>query len=144
MLAIEGIRTFLRTLGEAAAPISFGFVSQYVFGGPAASTGSTGASSGAHLAGHATGLEYTFLVFLIPLLIFRHAQHPEARPTPTAPGSDGTSGAAQDQHRPPAVVLLGLVGFALSPAGRPAPPRRRTGGFSRAIADRTDGEGGAP
>src|SRR5205823_13269135 len=64
----EGIRTFLRTLGEAAAPISFGFVSQYVFGGPAASTGSTGASSGAHLAGHATGLEYTFLVFLIPLL----------------------------------------------------------------------------
>jgi len=43
-----------------------------------------------------------------------------------------------------AVVLLGLVGFVLSPAGRPAPPRRRTGGFSRAIADRTDGEGGAP
>jgi len=51
----EGIRTVLRTLGEAAAPISFGFVSQYLFGG-------------AHRAGHATGLEYTFLVFLVPLL----------------------------------------------------------------------------
>jgi predicted MFS family arabinose efflux permease len=42
----EGIRTVARTMGEAAAPISFGFVSQYAFGG-------------AHRAGHATGLEYT-------------------------------------------------------------------------------------
>ena len=41
-----GIRTVARTMGEAAAPISFGFVSQYAFGG-------------AHRAGHATGLEYT-------------------------------------------------------------------------------------
>jgi hypothetical protein len=51
----ESIRTVLRTLGEAAAPISFGFVSQYLFGG-------------ADLAGHATGLEYTFLIFVVPLL----------------------------------------------------------------------------
>jgi sugar phosphate permease len=51
----ESIRTVLRTLGEAAAPISFGFVSQYLFGGT-------------HLAGHATGLEYTFLLFVVPLL----------------------------------------------------------------------------
>jgi hypothetical protein len=49
----------------------------------------------------------------------------------------------------PATVLLGiaalflvvLVGLILSPGGRPTPPRRRAGGFSRAIADRTDGEG---
>jgi hypothetical protein len=48
----------------------------------------------------------------------------------------------------PATVLLGLaavfvvalIGLILSPAGRPAPPRHRSGGFSRAIADRTDGE----
>ena len=42
-----------------------------------------------------------------------------------------------------AVLLVVAVGFILSPAGRPAPPCRRAGGFSRAIADRTDGEGGA-
>lgn len=30
----EGVRTVLRSLGEAAAPTAFGFVSQYVFGGP--------------------------------------------------------------------------------------------------------------
>jgi hypothetical protein len=43
-----------------------------------------------------------------------------------------------------AVSLFALIGLILSPAGRPAPPRHRAGGFSRAIADRTDGEGGAP
>jgi hypothetical protein len=52
----------------------------------------------------------------------------------------------------PATVLLGgltalifvvLIGLILGPAGRPTPPRHRAGGFSRAIADRTDGEGAA-
>jgi hypothetical protein len=42
-----------------------------------------------------------------------------------------------------AAFLVVVIGFILSPAGRPAPPRRRVGGLSRAIADRTDGEGGA-
>jgi len=42
-----------------------------------------------------------------------------------------------------AVLLVLTVGFILSPAGRPAPPRRRAGGLSRALAARTDGEGGA-
>ena len=42
-----------------------------------------------------------------------------------------------------AVILVGLLGLILSPAGRPTPPRRRVGGFSRAIADRTHGEGSA-
>ena len=40
-----------------------------------------------------------------------------------------------------AVICAVLVGFALSPAGRPIPARRRAGGFSRALADRADGEG---
>jgi hypothetical protein len=40
-----------------------------------------------------------------------------------------------------AVICAVLVGFALSPAGRPIPSRRRAGGFSRAIADRAEGEG---
>jgi hypothetical protein len=51
----------------------------------------------------------------------------------------------------PATVVLGvaavsfvvLISFILSPAGRPVPPRRRVGGFSRAIADRSDGQGSA-
>ncbi len=60
----EGVRTALRSLGEAAAPIVFGYVSQYVFGGPGSAHGNGGETS----AGQATGLEYTFLLFLIPLL----------------------------------------------------------------------------
>jgi predicted MFS family arabinose efflux permease len=47
----EGIRTVLRTLGEAAAPVLFGLVSQTVFHG------------GKH------ALEYTFLVFLTVLIM---------------------------------------------------------------------------
>ncbi|HJT04765.1 MAG TPA: MFS transporter [Pseudonocardiaceae bacterium] len=47
----EAIRTLLRTLGEAGAPVLFGLVSQSVF------------HSGKH------GLEYTFLLFLITLII---------------------------------------------------------------------------
>ena len=41
------------------------------------------------------------------------------------------------------VLFVALIGFVLSPAGRPTPPRHRAGGFSRAIADRTDGKEGA-
>lgn len=62
----EGVRTALRSLGEAAAPLVFGYVSQYVFGGPG-SAASGGSAHGAS-AGQASGLEYTFLLFLIPLL----------------------------------------------------------------------------
>ena len=47
----EGVRTLLRTLGEAAAPALFGLTSDTLFGG----------------GGH--GLEYTFLVFLIMPII---------------------------------------------------------------------------
>jgi hypothetical protein len=61
------VRTVLRSLGESAAPLLFGYVSQYVFGGPGSSASS--GSGGGGQAGNVTGLEYTFLVFLIPLLI---------------------------------------------------------------------------
>jgi MFS family permease len=64
----EGVRTVLRTLGEAGAPLVFGYVSQYVFGGPGASSSNGSTAGQAGSAGAATGLEYTFLVFLIPLL----------------------------------------------------------------------------
>lgn len=53
----EAVRTVLRTLGEAAAPALFGYVSQYVFGSGAPAAGGSGSG--------AAGLEYTFLVFLV-------------------------------------------------------------------------------
>ena len=45
----EGVRTFLRTLGQALAPVIFGGVSDYVFGGGR------------------SGLQWTFVLMLIPL-----------------------------------------------------------------------------
>ncbi len=64
----EGVRTALRSLGEAAAPLLFGYVSQYVFGGPSSAAGTEAGSSGV-AAGNATGLEYTFLVFLVAVVL---------------------------------------------------------------------------
>jgi sugar phosphate permease len=63
----EAVRTVLRSVGEAAAPLAFGYVSQYIFGGPSSSAG-VGGGSGGGQTGNPTGLEYTFLVFLIPLI----------------------------------------------------------------------------
>ncbi|MGH3268990.1 MAG: MFS transporter, partial [Trebonia sp.] len=65
----EGVRTALRSAAEAAAPLLFGYVSQYVFGGPGSAAGSGSGGSSGTTAAQATGLEYTFLVFLIPLLL---------------------------------------------------------------------------
>lgn len=66
----EAVRSVLRTLGEAAAPLLFGYVSQYVFGAMAAGSpgGSGGGSGGAVSAASAAGLQYTFLLFLVPLI----------------------------------------------------------------------------
>lgn len=64
----EAIRTFLRTLLEAFAPLLFGFVSQ-MFGSP----GHVGLGSGVNnkaaqvSAASAHGLSFTFLVMLAPL-----------------------------------------------------------------------------
>ena len=45
----EGVRTFLRTAAQAVAPVTFGGVSEYVFGGGR------------------SGLQWTFLLMLVPL-----------------------------------------------------------------------------
>ena len=63
----EGVRTVLRSLGEAAAPLLFGYVSQYVFGSPGSSAATEGSGTGRASTG--TSLEYTLLMFLIPLVI---------------------------------------------------------------------------
>lgn len=62
----EAVRTVLRSAGEAAAPLLFGYVSQYVFGGPGSAGG--GNDAGGASAANSAGLEYTFLLFLGTLL----------------------------------------------------------------------------
>jgi MFS family permease len=98
----EGVRSFLRTLGEAAAPALFGYVSQHVFGGPAGATGG-GGQGGAQAAGSAAGLEYTFLVFLIPLLLAGllalTALRTYPRDVATAAASDRAIRGAPEQRR---------------------------------------------
>jgi hypothetical protein len=59
----EGVRTALRQLFEAAAPVTFGWVSDHVFG----SKVSTGAA--AHVAGREHGLSATFVLFLVVLWV---------------------------------------------------------------------------
>jgi predicted MFS family arabinose efflux permease len=65
----EAVRTVLRSIGESAAPLLFGYVSQYVFGGPGSAAAGGDGGGGNGQAGNAAGLEYAFLVFLIPLVI---------------------------------------------------------------------------
>jgi len=108
----EGIRTFVRTGAQALAPVIFGAVSDYVFGGGA------------------SGLRWTFVVMLLPLALsalylFVAAKRypkdvataaaappasasvlaPRAAPTrptpPTRPGTGGSSAAAPAGERPP-------------------------------------------
>ena len=64
----EAIRTFLRTLLEAFAPLLFGFVSQ-LFGSPSGGGFGAGVNNkAAHVsAASAHGLSYAFLVMLAPL-----------------------------------------------------------------------------
>jgi hypothetical protein len=61
----EAVRTFARNILQSFAPLLFGYVSA-VFGGPAA-----GAAASTNRRLEATagrGLEYTFIVMLVPLL----------------------------------------------------------------------------
>ena len=60
----EAVRTALRSAGEATAPLLFGFVSQYEFGGPGSASAAGGVSSG-----NSAGLQYTYLLFLGTLVI---------------------------------------------------------------------------
>ena len=63
----EGIRTFLRALLQAAAPVAFGFASEHVLGGP----GQGG-----------RGMGYTFVLFLAVLLFAALAILPALRTYP--------------------------------------------------------------
>ena len=64
----EAIRTFVRTVLEAFAPLLFGFVSQVLGGGASAGFGSGVDKKAAHVsAAAAAGLAHTFLIMLLPL-----------------------------------------------------------------------------
>jgi predicted MFS family arabinose efflux permease len=82
----EGVRTFLRTMAQAVAPVVFGGVSDYVFGGGRA------------------GLQWTFALMLIPLsgsayFLFRGLA--------TYPRDVATAAAAQASSRRPETPLPG-------------------------------------
>jgi hypothetical protein len=74
----EGVRTFLRTTAQALAPLLFGAVSDYVFGG-----------------GH-SGLKWTFAVMLLPLAASAYFLFRGLR---TYPRDVATAAAASDDAR---------------------------------------------
>jgi MFS family permease len=74
----EGVRTFLRTTAQALAPLLFGAVSDYVFGG-----------------GHG-GLKWTFAVMLLPLAASAYFLFRGLR---TYPRDVATAAAASDEAR---------------------------------------------
>ena len=83
----EGVRTFLRTGAQALAPLLFGAVSDYVFGG-----------------GH-TGLRWTFVVMLVPLaasafILYRAAGSYPADVATAAVAQLQGDGAATGRERP--------------------------------------------
>lgn len=59
----ESVRTALRTLAVSAAPLAFGFVSDQLGGGPRSLT------KGIAYSVSATGLKYTFMLMLAPMLL---------------------------------------------------------------------------
>lgn len=90
----EAVRTFTRSILEAFAPLVFGYLSS-VFGGPHASFGS-GVRSGRHFTSvslaESHGLEDTFLVMLLPLVLsgvtLLFARRPYLRDIATADESE--------------------------------------------------------
>lgn len=62
----EAVRTVLRSLLEAAAPLIFGYVSSSFGGGAAGLSGVTGHGNA---TGGSRGLDTTFLIMLVPLAL---------------------------------------------------------------------------
>lgn len=115
----EGVRTVLRTLGEAAAPVLFGYVSQYVFGGSSATAGAEGAPSGG--TGSSGGLEGTFLVFLVPLALAGLLALLALRTYPRDVATAQASAAAIRRASQAGSPRSGPGGLAEGNSGRPAP-----------------------
>ena len=81
----EGVRTFLRTLAQALAPVIFGGVSDYVFGGGR------------------SGLQWTFVLMLVPLCASAYFLF---RALATYPRDVATAAAAARRTRPSGETLM--------------------------------------
>lgn len=95
----EAVRTVLRTSLEAIAPLLFGYVSTRL----GAHTSGLGHPSG--VAGRSgTGLDYTFLIMLVPLLVagpllLLRARRTYPRDVATAIASEHATGADHPEHQ---------------------------------------------
>ena len=92
----EGVRTLLRSVTTASAPLLFGFISdQLSTGGPATHASGQAANSG--------GIDGAFLIMLIPLvaggLILLHAQRLYPRDVATATASEAAAKAKGHDRR---------------------------------------------
>lgn len=106
----EGVRTFLRTLAQALAPLLFGAVSDYVFGGGS------------------RGLRWTFLIMLLPLALSAFYLFRAARQYPR---DVATAAAAPAAPRPSAQPPAGAAGPEISRRSPPGPATRWIGGTAR-------------
>ncbi len=84
----EGVRSVLRDLGQALAPVAFGLVSEQLGSGRATS----GSPGGFGATANSQGLEYTFLIMLSALLlsgiVMARARHTYPRDVATALASE--------------------------------------------------------
>jgi MFS family permease len=66
----DAVRTAARSWAEAAAPIAFGGVSQLLSGGNASPFATQGGAAARHAASEsASGIKWTFLIMLVPLMV---------------------------------------------------------------------------
>lgn len=90
----ESVRTVLRTLGEAAAPVSFGFVATRLGSSSVSGLGAGGNARSVDPAA-AQGLEYAFLVLILALvaagLVLLRARASYPRDVATASASEEAS-----------------------------------------------------
>ena len=100
----EAVRTMLRTLAVALAPLLFGFLSDQLGSG----SGSSSATKGIGYQASSAGLRYSFLIMLIPMaisgVILLRSAHDYTRDVATAIASDEhieqlVAGAAPPQTR---------------------------------------------
>lgn len=126
----EAVRSFLRSVLQAFAPLVFGFVSTF-FGGRNAGFGANGGGVRANGTAHAAGLEPTFLVMLVTLVAAAFiawegrryyavdvaAAAATERRFPTVPGASSTSDTTPIREGPGTT--------ARHSASRSEPPPRR-------------------
>lgn len=99
----ESIRTVLRTLLQGGAPLVFGYVSRLA--GGVRGTGSTNAGDLGGAAPGGAGLEETFLIMLVPLLLSSVLLLAAARTYPR----DVATAAASERERQPSAAVTGTL-----------------------------------